>query len=1792
MCAVLAIPQLPYGPFTRKVKAATERTTGKVETTDPSASIPYIESLEDLGNGSFRWKLDMSYELNRSDNSVNSTVSQNGYLTADVEGDYLIELWGGKGGDGGNNTTYGFTGGAGGDAGYVNGVIHLEVGQTIFYEIGGNGDSVLSNNADAANGGSGHSGLDGFIPSIRVGGGGGYSAIYLFEPGEFDSYVDENGQMKTDTISESDRLTKYVMIAGGGGGGGGANYRTKPVGTADGGNAGSISGTGISVTGLGTYYAGEQGRSSGTSFKYIGKGGTDKGGAGGEFEVWGYDVSPNGSTWAKGGAGATGVYRGGGGGAGYAGGGGGTMESATSATSIGGGGGGSSFIGKNFTTVGTLPDGVTLQGEDGNTSTNGGAVHLVNLSAKDSSNSNYDYLRNIALTWAFSPYFDTSVTVTNSQSDVAANNVTATGTNVALLDNNGDENNVSVEIIFTPKSSFAGGNDVPLFVGDVAYSTDGHGANVFKTKDYLTRYVNVPVDMTITGNSCSYDSNVGPVPATDLYTLDPNYANVKANAGTEAYPFIESVSDVMIDGSAPAAEYTPAQSTVYQVSYDIALKSGSVGATVGRRNKDSIHVSATANIVTVLGHDAVLNGNQIQYQKSLSYDGSLYHYLIKMNSTVTGPSSEGYVYDSTATPVPITSTFEAPEDGYYLIQAWGGNGGDGAPGKTTDYGDARGGNGADGGYYYTVVKMNAQDKLTAVIGSHGADGTTDDKKDGTLIIDPIYAGGGGKGGTETGVALNSVPVLVAAGGSGGGGGSCGSIVKDSGGDADSVTNENNIVSNLTLGSRNGNPGNDGGKSYPSGGNAGTAKKNAKSVDQSGELTNASTQFLKNVTSVHNPSTTGGYAQVTLLEKAVESIEVKPYDSLEMTLSPYFVRSGDVVVTGGTVGSVTGDTSIQLTNVAPNETGVYDSADPIGTSIIIDIPLKPIDGFLGGNDVPVLAEGSFVTVSQTDTNSSATDDSIQLVEQDDVDYANVAIPEDILNGALVTQDATYVLGGTAVAESSVMTYTQPSPASDPCDDFVTFTTADTIVRDKAFNGTPSEDFTITYTVSAEPTVETPTKAVVIPQAYGVSVSKDATILVKTSVGFAYTNVTSADYTDNSTVVELEFGNEYSTTVVPNEGYEFTEDDYIKVMAGGKDVSSSCVIDTYTGKVTIPEGVLLTSNVVIEATASVKLTKYEVKYLYQTSLTDATGTTFTDPVKYQAEELIHDYTTGEGSLTPTTVPEGYTFVWQGFPEDGKMPTNDLSIVGYFEPNPYTVTVHYTGLPEGKKIDDVVQMVYFGDSYTINTPIVEGYDAEISSVTGTVDADFLSQRSTTSGSYQPEGTTETITTGGGREYTVEYTPTSGKVIVNYLYEDGSEAKTKKEITIDTENPEYSFTIDTITGYTAYLDDATTAAPASVSETATAEQITNGVSYTVTYKANVYKVTFDTQGGAPAADPVYVKYGNTLGYTAAGETGTYSYNAFPVVAKEGSTFNGWKLNGSIVEEDMIVDFTQDVTLVADWTVEHYNLIVLYEYADGTTAVSSKTYTGILGEKVTVDIPEIYGYTASPATLEHTMVASEQYEKVTYTPNKHNLSILYMKQTDEGFEEIESFRVEKELEYGKNYSYTSPSLTQIGTDYCSCSAPVVSGTMQDKDTVVQVYYYQYETVYNATVEWGSLVYNYSFDDYNPLTHSYEGSVITPEEEGVSDKVTVTNVTITDLPGDKRQMPINVDIKYTAASSKYSEIIASFDKSSYEDVAVGSSVTSHLTIRGTIAGATKGNTYTTGKVTVTLSGGKEKAGEE
>lgn len=1683
--------------------------------------LDYTNTLTANKDGTYTLRINAHATETVDAKNVDTRVSKNGAYTVERDGRYLVELWGGNGADASETT------GKGGDGGYVYGIITLKKGETLYFNLGGNGEKTSSTQLGGGVNGSG--GAHGGSGSTTVGGGGGYSALYLFDSADFElRYTDGVGNLTVSHVLESDRVSKYVMIAGGGGGGGafsGDSLRTPDGGA--GGNLSSASGllSGSEYPVAGTFFAGADGKSSGSSTAYVGKGGTNVPGKVIDTVLsWTDGIQPNDwlgtyNTALEGGAGGAGNLRGGSGGAGYAGGSGGLMTSILIPNNVGGGGGGSSFISDYFTYELTEEEKGFLVGE--NPSASGGGIAITFIEEHDLS-----YLSNLSFTGHATEYFHIN--------SVKAENVTLGETYTAHYDYDTYEVYVEdvsaemgtylvIEIVFKTNVAFAGGNNVPLVDGSIRVAAKNAEGDTVTSGNLIiedaSNHVNVPLNFSVfvrnhSTNVPGFSHNV-----TDLYRDD--YAAVRealANGTADwHYDRIESVSDYFVtstSGTVLTGAVAPTETTKYNVSFTVTpLPLDETGVALVGPVVTQKTFTETALVEVAGSNIDVLYGNWVSYAKEVGFDGERYSLSLHVKSDTNmslgePPEMPKYEFDSVN-----VQTTEITYSGYYLFRLWGGNGGQGGAGGLMGTGGA----GGKGGFVSGYVYLPAGTVIHTHIGANGVKG-----EDETGIF---QYGTGGTGGHASSVAVMKKEgeeyvvdyYLAVAAGGGGGSASGGAWLPSSPG----ASVDNSSIADSTAATTLDelfalHNGKDGGKGSGNGGAAGQNVLNSAymNVLRGGdELTAESLEKIAAASSSDYTNTNGGAFYIDCLQGDLvihedEKASVLTGYSLALNLAKYFDfdsvtlvnENGEIsAAPTATVTTANGVTTVLLTDIAPHQT-VTNTEDGTVTTVDYTVTLyfTPKDGFLGGNDVPLIdvtetaiAESgmqSGMTLSQTLELSmpgvvEAGSDTIDIAENSMTDYVNVAIDFDAASVdpdvITVKDNYFYIIGYDPIPFSELYTLNEsliPTLPDDWRADYVT------VVRPDGSRLLSPNEPTF-YDVSVGIAPKNPANyAIVADEVEPILYTEQAILRVGYEVIYelddALLGITAdKDARTGKYVARLTRDYEATLTSLSDQNSLPAE---IEVTVGGEHLPAmDYTWNSATGEIIIPME-YITGEIHILAESSEIL--YTIYYIVQ----KAPGSTesFTYEHEYHAGDAIGtEYLT----YTPAVIPTGYKFVWN-FGDGSEepltvMPAQDYWIVGTYEALSYTLSVRYED-ENGTLLGTHEETLLYGTSYSIVHPIYDGYRVK-------------------DGSTVLEGTVS-----GETNITVVYEKLVGILHIVYMKTDTNTVTEERTLSFGA-GESYSVASPSYDGYH-------TEAPA-VSGTMPIDGA--GVTVYVTYDPNTYYILFDPAGGSVAKDQATVIYGMPYSFD-----GTY-YEALPTPVKVGYVFEGWYLGEALVTDESIVAIIAEDgsshTLTARYTAAGFSITLRFVLADGTPVTLD-------GKDVIIE-NVLYGSPYSYAASDYSALIAPEYADYEVTP----------------------------------HAYT--------------------GEMPAMNTVLTFTYYPpvAEDVMSVTVTFGDLTFVGAFGMWDPESLTYEPDVITPETDGASNKITVTN-------DEGSTLDASVFLQYAKASD-YTGIDGYF--TSENDAAgrhrteltapVGESIDAYLWLTGRLrVGSPEG---VCGTVTVTVS---------
>lgn len=1761
-------------------------------------------------DGSFDVTVDMYtyYSMLKENRTVSGSTDD--FYVVDRDGYYFVELWGGDGASLGSAK--------GGLGGYVNGIIALEVGDVIFYTLGGAGTASSTTGAGGGANGGGNAGPSG---NTIVGGGGGYSAAFLYKNGTeaehfYTTYTVDGDHELTRAVTEADRTSKYIMIAGGGGGAGaGGNDKRAFADGGAGGYAETASGTLSAENGYtvpGTFYAGVSGNSTDGSGNYAGKGGTDLPGKV-VSTVWGAGKGSQPNDWVgaqnknlDGGAGGDGDYQGGGGGAGFAGGSGGVMQNTVYALGVGGGGGGSSFVSELFShDVSNVAEGYKLgreradkraQDPDG---TLGGYFHITFLDEE-----NVDYLKNLNVEFARTPFFTlTNLTVTNTVGGITYTNdpkllaqsagdpnviesfpftsdaVDPTPTEivrmvyientpydlatnkcgetleseletlklsilgVSLMPNTKtgvDRDHLEVALTFTPKSQFAGGNNIPLFANSkisctpMDQPTNSHHVTGVIPMDCYCGYVNVPLKLD---PDPIHHTSQGLDPANLKYKVSSlfrdNYKDVRENLEEHwQYYFLESIdthkvfdengTEIPVYESDGVTEATisPDETKRFKIELTATpkLPTGKSHARVG--DPVSEKTFTAFSVITVSGSGIEpLGKNLLIYNKTLTFDEQtgLYALSLELSSDSSGsiqdetklPKFEGVVSgetDENGNAISPADPYTVTASGTYTITLKGGKGGQGGQASISLIGTRYGGAGGDGAHLSASYQLEIGTKLYFSAGASARN--TEQLRQ------------GGVGGSYSYVAVLKEDdtidyyLMIAAGGPGGGGASLLLYSGEDGQQPTAITQSADKLSGGTdLSSYNGKNGEAG----PTGrrGAAGTPGPSYVYTGSSEGVSYVEDSADNVNTPAGTPIGGTGDMQLSALAQSTggSAAELGNY-TLTAAISKYFtvedVTVSDVKAgTNPTVLTNTPKTQKYAAGAIPlsdsDEDFAYQTvtanisvgAVPLNADGTIkhveftaNILLRPRDKFLGGNDVKIIEPERATTGMLTGMTLALSSDSSQVINIDEsrtADYANVALDPSLQmdEDDLITQNQTYVLGDTLYKKDLVESVTFPSLESYTWeDDYVSPidpTTDETLLA-------PSHTTEYPITAGMGPSLPAQSGSPT-PAAEPLTVTKPATVYTDFTVTYDLTHIDRWDNTLNQIIPEttdyiLFSYDEALGGYFAEEAYVF----YLKVAEESGDhehhlpksitvtVDGKVLTDGYTYDRGYDTG---SHNQNLSRAAIVTIDREKING----NVTVSAAACEEHHTLYYSYQLSPE---SDETVTVTVENKHYSEHVDPYTDLAAPPTDTET--HKFEWDYGDLSLDPEGHPIMPKGDAWVTGRYLPKEFEVTVNYVDEDGNEISApVTGTYayGTEYNIPSPTVSG-YAPDraavvGTVDQARLEDGRiTETVVYTEAEGPLTIFYLYADGSQAAAPVQELLK-EGDVFAHASPEIEGYTA--------SEAAISGVMTA----GGLSYTVVYTANRYTLTFKVDG--EILETRTVEYGNIYAYDA--DSG--SYTPFPIPVKLGYTFEGW-VRGSteVLASDSVT--AENITLTPRFRAMSFAILLHYVTDHGTEAFASRQESVTVGETYSYESPVKAGYTFDIPLLTGKMPAQNLSFTVTYTRNTYTVTVHY--DLPSGAPTVPD-HVERVL-HGNSYEIVTP----VAPEYPELAAyrpnmAAVSGTVNAADVTVTVSYYS--TAIQVDVAWGDMTFSYDLGTWHPDTQTYSGGSFAPVGDN---SVSVTNNTV------------------------------------------------------------------------------------
>lgn len=671
-----------------------------------------------------------------------------------------------------------------------------------------------------------------------------------------------------------------------------------------------------------------------------------------------------------------------------------------------------------------------------------------------------------------------------------------------------------------------------------------------------------------------------------------------------------------------------------------------------------------------------------------------------------------------------------------------------------------------------------------------------------------------------------------------------------------------------------------------------------------------------------------------------------------------------------------------------------------SSLTFTLKLTPKEGFLGGNDVPLVAYDETNTAlndTTLDQNPyygvcvAQREQTMNLQPKDPTDFANVAVEYDLL-GIFEAWDTTIRLGE-SVDNTSLYTFTPPTYVGEDAwkAEFVEF------VAPTFRTYTPDKTTVYDLTAKLQPKTGAE-KATIVGEIAALETTLSATVYVELPITYELTNMTP---TGTSWVL---YGTPINERLYADAGYELPTSVEVTYTADGSGVEH-----TFESGLLSVQGTAVTQPITVTASAAVKTYDVYLQYVTEKDYDESTPMTTEKIEGLAAGASLAEVWARVDAITAENENkyEGYRFSFQSDADDPAtpeverretMPAHDLYIIGTFEKLLYPVVIHYLYENGEKAAEDHVGYVYYGDTFTVTSPAVNGYRADRLTVSGTQGAELI-------------------------EETVTYHPSENELIILYVKQDGTPIYDPYVTTV-ADGASYSVASPTVKGYTPDL------ATVSGTMSADGESVTVTVVYTPkTYplqfvyayaaypEAGALKDTDFSNATMNGAGDRLVEFDRPYTYNPA----TKAYEGLPTPLLAGYVFDGWyadeALTQKVDEQTLIGDGEDDlvmgggtITLYAKWKPESYRLVVDFvlvytagDYLpDGTEAALKAAYHSQMhefGSSVTVTLPKIEGYTPylkyltadqealSGDTWTLTMPGQNRKIEITYLINEYEIT-------------------------------------------------------------------------------------------------------------------------------------------------------------------------------------------------------------
>ncbi len=347
------------------------------------------------------------------------------------------------------------------------------------------------------------------------------------------------------------------------------------------------------------------------------------------------------------------------------------------------------------------------------------------------------------------------------------------------------------------------------------------------------------------------------------------------------------------------------------------------------------------------------------------------------------------------------------------------------------------------------------------------------------------------------------------------------------------------------------------------------------------------------------------------------------------------------------------------------------------------------------------------------------------------------------------------------------------------------------------------------------------------------------------------------------------------------------------------------------------------------------------------------------------------------------------------EGTMPADNVTATVTYTPNEYTLAITYVMSDNTEAPAAYSQAYAYNSAYSVASPAVTGYTADVATVEGTMD-DV-----------------------NGKAVTVTYTPNEYTLTINYV--DGNNAPVAPAYTAQVAfNAAYSVPSPAVTGYTL-ADSAQSTVSGTMNDV-------NGITVNVVYNINNFGLTINYLiDGTSTPVPGTTAYTADLNYGESYSVASPAPVGYHLVDAAQATVAGTM-------------GTDAITVNVYYAPNEYTLTINYVDGEGAPVATAYTAQVAYGESYSVTSPDVENYRLddeAQATVSGTMPADNVTVNVLYVLN--NVTVEFRVPV----------RITAETNYGK-LDYDNATVVNAGSTEYVVGSPIAVPSADD--TAIEYY--------------------------------------------------------------------------------------------------------------------------------------------